>query len=106
MLSSRHFRCLPREKIVFDLLSNAFKFIIMGEITISLRSIEAVVELTVRDTETGISAAERYGSLSDSIESVVRTYQQEAVEYTLEVLYEAQAMRSRHGWRGILGWPI
>jgi len=46
------------EKIVFSLFSNAFKLTFMGEIIVSLRPIEADVELTVRDTETGIPAAE------------------------------------------------
>ena len=44
------------EKIVFNLLSNALKFTFAGEIEISVRRANGFVELTVRDTGTGIPA--------------------------------------------------
>ncbi|MBC7443327.1 MAG: response regulator, partial [Ramlibacter sp.] len=46
------------EKIVLNLLSNAFKFTFEGAITVTLRQAGRAAELVVRDSGTGIPAAE------------------------------------------------
>jgi PAS domain S-box-containing protein len=43
------------EKVVLNLLSNAFKFTLEGEIEVQLRETGAAVQLSVRDTGTGIT---------------------------------------------------
>ncbi|MBV8357065.1 MAG: response regulator [Deltaproteobacteria bacterium] len=46
------------EKIVLNLLSNAFKFTLAGKISISVRPVDNNVELRVADTGTGIPVSE------------------------------------------------
>jgi signal transduction histidine kinase len=46
------------EKVVLNLVSNAFKYTLEGEIEVSLRTVEGAAVLAVRDTGTGIPASE------------------------------------------------
>ncbi len=46
------------EKVVLNLISNAFKFTLQGSITVTLKDAGQAVQLSVRDTGAGIAAAQ------------------------------------------------
>lgn len=83
------------EKIVLNLLSNAFKFTFEGEIAIDLKRRGNVVEMTVRDTGTGIPENElpRVFERFHRIENVrARTYEGTGIGLAL-----VQALVKLHG---------
>src|SRR5258708_26239330 len=47
------------EKVVSNLLSNAFKFTFEGSVTVTLKAMDGVVQLQVRDTRVGIREEHR-----------------------------------------------
>ena len=57
------------EKIIFNLLSNAFKFTLEGDIVVALRQVDGAVELTVADTGVGI-APDQVGHVFDRFHRV------------------------------------
>jgi signal transduction histidine kinase/CheY-like chemotaxis protein len=50
--------CSMWEKVIFNLLSNAFKFTFYGEIGVKVQRVEDAVEVSVSDSGTGIPAEE------------------------------------------------
>ena len=80
------------EKIVLNLLSNAFKFTLQGQIEVVLRTQDGAVELEVRDTGVGIPADE----LPRLFE---RFHRAKGVQGRT---YEGRAS----GWRWSRNWPV
>jgi PAS domain S-box-containing protein len=66
------------EKIVLNLLSNAYKFTFEGEVALTLKSVDGAVELQVRDTGVGIPEEHR-GHVFERFHRIesnrVRTYE-------------------------------
>ncbi|MFN0165036.1 MAG: sigma 54-interacting transcriptional regulator [Bryobacteraceae bacterium] len=87
------------EKVVSNLLSNAFKFTFEGAVTITLKSVGRVVELQVRDTGVGIpeDQRERVFERFHRIEGTnARTY--EGTGIGLALVLELVKLHGGHVW--------
>ncbi len=58
------------EKIVLNLISNAFKFTFQGQVSVELREVDSGAELTVRDSGTGYSPADEIPRLFERFHRV------------------------------------